>query len=79
VADAHRNFVAASKELQALNRDRLEQLNAAQDDSALEEIFGADEEYTAAVRRQNDACVTLRRIAEGRGIPVRGLANCEET
>lgn len=79
VADAHRNFVVTSKELQAFNTARLEQLNAAEDDTALEEIFGAIEEYTAAVERQNDACVTLRRVAEGRGIPVTGLANCEET
>lgn len=79
VADAHRNFVATSKELQELNKARLDRLNEAQDDSALEEIFGADEEYTAAVERQNDACVALRRVAEGRGVPVPGLANCEET
>ena len=79
VVDAHRNFVATSKELQAINKDRLERLNEAQDDSELEEIFGVDEEYTAAVERQNDACVVLQRTAEGKGISVPGLANCEET
>ena len=79
VVDAHRNFVVTSKELQAINKARLEGLNEAQDDSALEEIFGVDEEYTAAAERQNDACVVLQRIAEGRGISVPGLANCEET
>jgi hypothetical protein len=79
VVDAHRNFVVTSKELQALNEARLDSLNAAEEDSALEEIFGVDEKYTAAARRQNDACVALQRIAEGRGISVPGLANCEET
>jgi len=78
-AEAHREFVVTSKELQELNKARLESLNAAQEDSALEEIFGADEEYSAAVKRQNDACISLRRVAEGRGVSVPGLANCEET
>ena len=78
-AEAHREFVVTSKELQELNKARLESLNAAQEDSALEEIFGADEEYSAAVKRQNDACIALRRVAEGRGVSVPGLANCEET
>jgi hypothetical protein len=36
--------VVTSKELQELNKARLERLNDAQDDSALDEIFGADEE-----------------------------------
>jgi len=79
VADAHRNFLVTSRELQVLNKARREGLNEAEDDSALEEIFGMDEDYAAAVERQNAACVTLRRVAEGRGIPVPGLANCEET
>jgi hypothetical protein len=78
VVESHRNFVATSKELQALNIARLERLNEAQDESALGEIFAADEEYSAAVRRQNDACVALREHARGRGIAVPGLANCEE-
>jgi hypothetical protein len=78
-AEAHRAFVVTSKELQELNKARLESLNAAQEDSALEEIFGADEEYSAAVKRQNDACIALRKVAEGRGVSVPGLANCEET
>ena len=77
VADAHRKFVVTSRELQVLSKARLESLNEATDDSALAEIFGADEEYTAAVERHNHACVALRRVAEGRGVAVPGLENCE--
>jgi hypothetical protein len=79
VREAHTNFLDASTELQAQNIARLERLSTAQDDSALAVIFGADEEYSAAARRQNEACVALREHARGRGIPVPGLANCEET
>lgn len=78
-ADAHTNFVATSKEIQELNKTRLESLEQAQDDAELEEIFGPDEEYTAALERQNDACVALRGLAEAKGIQAPGLANCEET